>query len=77
MPLDAIISLELGPDYVAKRGLKYGCGPPPQPPPPPLPRDPVMSMVLGHDLKSGKTVGVMLPWIFWNVNSKIVGKLNY
>ena len=51
-----------------------GVGPPN--PPPPLPRDPVMSMVLGHDLKSGKTVGVMLPWIFWNVNSKIVGKLN-
>ena len=74
MPLDAIISLELGPDYAAKRGLKYGCGPPQSPPP--QPRDPVMSMVLGHDLKSGKTVGVMLPWIFWNVNSKIVGKLN-
>ena len=53
-----------------------GVGPPNPPPPRPLPRGPVMSMVLGHDLKSGKTVGVMLPWIFWNVNSKIVGKLN-
>ena len=74
MPLDALVSLELGPDYAAKRGLKYGCEPPQ--PPPPLPRDPVMSMVLSHDLKSGKTVGVMLPWIFWNVNSKIIGKLN-
>ena len=44
------------------------------PPPPPL--DPLISMVFGHDLKSGKTVGVMLPWIFWNVNSNMIGKLS-
>ena len=43
---------------------------------PPLPLDPVISMVLGHDLKSGKTVGLILPWIFWNVNPKMIGKLN-
>ena len=69
MPLDALISLELCPDYAAKRGLKYGCEPP-------LPLDAVISMVLGHDLKSGKTVGLILPWIFWNFNSKMIGKLN-
>ena len=32
--------------------------------------------MVGHDLKSGKTVGLILPWIFWNVNSKMIGKLN-
>lgn len=53
MPLDPLISLEHDPDYAAKRGLKYGCGPL-------LPLDPVINMVLGHDLKSGKTMGLIL-----------------